>query len=75
LAIYPEFTALVFLLYLAALKGIDKKTAKKQKQFSSRSCGTERRTHCKGSYILWGMKQRLGIALEAVLNDRRLLIP
>lgn len=70
---YPDFTAREFLLYIAAVKGLDNKTAKAKalnllqlvnlydvadKKIKSYSCG---------------MRQRLGIA-QAVLNDPAILI-
>lgn len=70
---YPDFTAREFMLYMAAVKGLDKKRAKAQ---------TENLLHMVNLYDVadqkiksysGGMKQRLGIA-QAELNNPSILI-
>lgn len=70
---YPDFTAREFMLYIAAVKGLDKKRAKAR---------TENLLHMVNLYDVadkkiksysGGMKQRLGIA-QAELNNPSILI-
>lgn len=71
--VYPNLTAVEFLNYLAALKGLDKKVARRRidelivilnmRGYADRALGS-----CSG-----GMKQRVGIA-QALLNDPDFLI-
>lgn len=70
---YPDFTAREFMLYMAAVKGLDKKRAKAR---------TENLLHMVNLYDVadkkiksysGGMKQRLGIA-QAELNNPSILI-
>ena len=70
---YPDFSAREFLLYMAAVKGIDKKRAKER---ADELLGMVNLTNVAGKKIRTfsgGMKQRLGIA-QAELNDPELLI-
>ena len=70
---YPEFTALDFMEYMAALKGIARRAAR-ERSLELRSAvglaGEERR---RIRTFSGGMKQRLGIA-QAVLNDPAVLV-
>ena len=70
---YPEFTALDFMEYMAALKGLDSRAARTRSlELLDRVglAGEERRLIRTFS---GGMKQRLGIA-QAVLNDPDILV-
>lgn len=70
---YPEFTAMDFLLYLAALKGIPKVQAKRKAKELLELVSLQEVSHKKIKTYSGGMKQRLGIA-QALLNAPKLLI-
>ena len=71
--IYPNLTAIEFLEYIAALKGIDRRSARKRIQELLHIVNLfDARNRPLGDYS-GGMKQRAGIA-QALLNDPQLLI-
>ena len=70
---YPDFTGRKFLMYMAALKGIDKRTAKRKCEELLKTVSLEKAANKKIKSYSGGMKQRLGIA-QAVLNDPKILI-
>ncbi|MBQ6360759.1 MAG: ABC transporter ATP-binding protein [Lachnospiraceae bacterium] len=70
---YPDFTGKDFLMYLAALKGLDKHTARRKCAELLRIVSLESVAGKKIKTYSGGMKQRLGIA-QAVLNDPKILV-
>jgi ABC-2 type transport system ATP-binding protein len=71
--VYPNLNAVEFLNYLAAIKGLDGRSARKRIDELLQVVGlTDLRKRPLGHYS-HGMKQRVGIA-QALLNDPQLLI-
>lgn len=70
---YPSYTAMDFLLYIAALKGIPRNTAKKRVRELLEVVGLESVAGRKLKTFSGGMKQRVGIA-QALLNQPKILI-
>lgn len=70
---YPEFTGMKFLMYMAALKGLEKPVAKRKCKELIQMVNLEQAANKKIKTYSGGMKQRLGIA-QAVLNDPKLLV-
>lgn len=70
---YPDFTAREFMLYMAAVKGIDTKTAKERTEKLLCMVNLNDVADKKIKSYSGGMKQRLGIA-QAELNDPAILI-
>ena len=70
---YPDFTALDFMLYLSALKGLDSKAAKRRSMELLDLVGLAGVAKRKVKTFSGGMKQRLGIA-QAVINVPQVLV-
>ena len=70
---YPSFSALDFLLYLGALKGMERQQAKERSLELLEVVGLSEVARKKIRTFSGGMKQRLGIA-QALLNRPKLLI-
>lgn len=70
---YPDFTAREFMLYMAAVKGLDKKTAITRTEDLLRMVNLNDVADKKIKSYSGGMKQRLGIA-QAELNNPYILI-
>lgn len=70
---YPGFTGRDFLLYIAALKGLEKKAAKRKCEELLRAVNLETAASQKIKTYSGGMKQRLGIA-QAILNDPKIIV-
>jgi ABC-2 type transport system ATP-binding protein len=71
--VYPNLNAVEFLHYLAAIKGVERREAKRRVSELIRLVGlTEVAKRSLGTYS-GGLKQRVGIA-QALLNDPQLLI-
>lgn len=70
---YPEFTGMDFLMYLASLKGIPKREAKKRCKEMTELTGLTGMEKKKIKTYSGGMIRRLGIA-QALLNHPKILI-
>ena len=70
---YPDFSALDFMCYLAALKGLDRRAARRRSLELLETVGLADVAGRKIRTFSGGMKQRLGIA-QAVLNDPAVLV-
>lgn len=70
---YPDFTAREFMLYMAAVKGLDTKTAKERTEQLLHMVNLHEVANKKVKSFSGGMKQRLGIA-QAELNHPSILI-
>lgn len=70
---YPDFTAREFMLYMAAVKGLDKKRAKARTEELLELVNLRDVSDKKIKSYSGGMKQRLGIA-QAELNNPDILI-
>ncbi len=70
---YPDFTGMRFMLYIAALKGLNNTVAKKRSLELLKQVGLEEMKDMKIRKYSGGMKQRLGIA-QAMLNNPQILI-
>lgn len=70
---YPDFTGMRFMLYIAALKGLNNTVAKKRSLELLKQVGLVEMKDIKIRKYSGGMKQRLGIA-QAMLNNPQILI-
>lgn len=70
---YPEFTVWDFVMYFAALKGLDRPTARRRTEALLDRVGLTDAAGRRMKTLSGGMRQRAGIA-QALVNDPRILI-
>lgn len=70
---YPNYTAMEFLMYVSALKGIPRKTARKRAKELLEEVDLSSVADKKVKTFSGGMKQRVGIA-QALLNNPEVLV-
>lgn len=70
---YPEFSARKFMMYIAALKGLNKNRARRKTEELLELVGLSEVADRKIKTFSGGMKQRLGIA-QTFINEPRILI-
>ena len=70
---YPEFTARKFMMYMSALKGLDRGNAKRKTEELLELVGLSAVADKKIGTFSGGMKQRVGIA-QTFINDPKILI-
>lgn len=70
---YPDFTGMDFLRYMAALKGLTKRQAKRKAEELLELVSLKEEANKKMKSYSGGMKQRIGIA-QALLNAPQLLV-
>lgn len=70
---YPDFTAMDFLMYISALKGLNSSNSKKKSNELLKLVGLYDNRKQKIKTFSGGMKQRLGIA-QALLNDPEVIV-
>lgn len=70
---YPDFTGLNFMLYIASLKGLNKRMARGRCLELLKQVGLDEVKNKKIRKYSGGMKQRLGIA-QAMINDPEILV-
>lgn len=70
---YPDLTVKEYLLYIASIKGIQQKEAKRRVKILIAKVGLEKVANRKMKKLSGGMQRRAGIA-QAMLNNPRVLI-
>lgn len=70
---YPNFSALEYMLYIGALKGMEEKESERKSRELLEAVGLAKQSRKKIRAFSGGMKQRLGIA-QAMLNEPRILV-